>query len=156
MADRETLRNRVAPLDLYKATARTNCGECGQNTCLAFATLVIAGQEDIAACPHLDEQQVQTLRDRLKEQLRSGIGVSRESFEKTKEFLCEEVQKRDFHVIAESLGAEVQESADRSALILPYFSDLVLVTGSDVKKLPGGELSPWEKIFIYNYAIGGA
>jgi len=156
MADRETLRNRVSPLDLYKFTPRTNCGECGQNTCLAFATQVIAGQEDIDACPYLDEQQVQTLRDRLKEQLRSGIGVSRESFEKTMEFLYEEVKKCDFRVTAESLGAEIEESADRSALILPYFSDLILVTRFDIKNLSGCELSSWEKIFIFNYVIGGA
>ena len=156
MADRESLKNRVAPLELYKLTPRTNCGECGQKTCLAFATLAIAGQQDLDACPYLDRQQVQTLRDRLNKQLQSGIGVSREGFEKTMEFLHEEVKKCDFRVSAQCLGAEFDESAGQSALIIPYFSDLVLVTMSDIKKLSGGELSPWEKIFIFNYVIGGA
>lgn len=156
MADRESLKNRVAPLELYKVTPRTNCGECGQNTCLAFATLAVAGQQDVDACPHLDRQQIQALRDRLNEQLRSGIGVSREGFDKTMEFLYEEVEKCDFRLVAHCLGAEFDERAGQSILILPYFSDLVLVTASDIKKLSGGELSPWEKIFIFNYVIGGA
>ena len=155
LADRESLKNRVAPLELYKFTPRTNCGECGQNTCLAFATLAIAGQQDIDACPHLDRRQVQTLRDRLNEQLRSGIGVSREGFEKTMEFLYEEVKKCDFRVAAQSLGAKFDDPAGQSALIIPYFCDLVLVTMSDIKKLSGGELSPWEKIFIFLRSLGG-
>lgn len=156
MADRKTPGNRVAPLELYRCTPRTNCGKCGRNTCLAFATLVVSGQEDIAACPCLDEVRVQPLRDRLQEQLRSGIGVSREGFEKTMEFLREEMEKCDFGVVAESLGAKIEESAGRSALVFPYFSELILVTKSDIEKVSGGELSPWEKIFIFNYVIGGA
>lgn len=156
MADRESLKNRVAPLEIYKVTPRTNCGECGQNTCLAFATLATAGQQDIDACPHLDRRQVQTLRDRLNKQLESGIGGSREGFEKTMEFLYEEIKKCDFRVAAQSLGAKFDESAGQSALIIPYFNHVVSVTMSDIKKLSGGELSPWEKIFIFNYVIAGA
>jgi hypothetical protein len=156
MADRAALKNRVVPLDLYKCTPRTNCGECGRNTCLAFATQVIAGRQEIDSCPYLDERPAPTLRDRLKEQHRSGIGVSRESFEKTTEYLLEEVKKCDFRVISRSIGAKFEESTDGGVLIFPYFRDLVSVTGSDIRKLSGGELSPWEKIFIYNYVIGGA
>ena len=51
MADRESLKNRVAPLEIYKVTPRTNCGECGQNTCLAFATLATAGQQTLTRVP---------------------------------------------------------------------------------------------------------
>ena len=151
------MKNRVAPLELYKCTPRTNCGECGQNSCLAYATHVVSGQLAIDSCAYLDEQQARPLRVRLEEQLRSGIGVSREGFEKAMEFLHEEIGKCDFRVAAESLGAEIEESADNQvAIIFPYFSDLVSVTRSDIKKLSGGELSAWEKIFIFNYVIGGA
>jgi hypothetical protein len=156
MADRQSLKNRVAPLELYKCTPRTNCGECGQNSCLAYATQVVAGQQAIDSCHYLDEQQVRPLRDRLWEQLRSGIGVSREGFEKSMEFLHEEIKKCDFRVIAESLGAKFEPADSQGALVFPYFSEHVSVTGSDIRRLSGGELSAWEKIFIYNYVIGGA
>jgi hypothetical protein len=156
MPDREKLKNRVVPLELYKLTPRTNCGECGQHTCLAFATQAVSGKVEIAACTYLDEQLTQDVRERLREQVGEGIGVSREGFEKTMGFLHEEVAKWDFGVIAESLGAKVVPSSEENALVFPYFGDLVSVTKSDVEKLPDGELSAWEKIFIYNYVIGGA
>ena len=156
MPDRKKLKNRVVPLELYKLTPRTNCGECGQYTCLAFATQAVTGQVDIAACAYLDEEQTRDVRERLREQVEEGIGVSREGFEKTMGFLHEEVAKWDFEVIAESLGAKIVVSSEENVLVFPYFSDLVSVTQSNIEKLPDGELSAWEKIFIYNYVIGGA
>jgi hypothetical protein len=156
MAEPDKLKNRVVPLELYKLTRRNNCGECGRKTCLAFATLVTAGKEDIDACPYFDKAQIHALRERLDEQIRSGNGVSRESFEKTMEFLHEEIKKLNFPIIAQSLGARIGELSGQPALIFPYFADSVLVSRSDIQQDKGGELSPWEKIFILNYVLGGA
>ena len=153
--DRDVLKTRVAPLELYKCTPRTNCGECGSKTCLAFATLVVTGQEKITACAYLDEEKVKPLRDRLEEQLAAGVGVSREGFEKTMEFLSGEIKKCDFRVQAETIGAEVKEGQGGIDLILPYFNEVVLVTKSDIENLSGGALSSWEKILIFNYVIAG-
>ncbi len=114
------------------------------------------GKEDIDSCPFLDKAQITALRERLDEQIGSGIGVSRESFEKTMEFLHHEIRELNFPVIAESLGAGIGELSGQPALIFPYFGDSVLVTRSDVTREKGGELNPWEKIFILNYVLGGA
>ena len=32
---------RMGPIDLYKILPKTNCGECGQPSCLAFSTQVV-------------------------------------------------------------------------------------------------------------------
>ncbi len=156
MAEPNRLKNRLVPLELYNLTRRNNCGEWGRQTCLAFAAQVIVGKADIDACPLLDTAQIHELRERLDEQIRSGIGVSRESFEKTMEFLREEIRKLNFSMIAESLGAQITELGGQPALIFPYFGDPVLVTRSDIEKEKGGGLSPWEKIWISNYVLGGA
>lgn len=66
--DRDVLKKRVAPLEPYKCTPRTNCGQCGPKTCIAFATMVVTGQEKISACPCLDEEKVRPLRERLEDQ----------------------------------------------------------------------------------------
>ena len=153
--DGDLSKGRVAPLELYKCTPRTNCGQCGNPTCFAFATLVVTGREKIAACPFLDSERVRPLLGRLEEQFRSGIGLSREGFEKTMEFLLGEIQKCDLRVKAGSIGAKLVEGAGGAGLNLPYFNEVVLVTGSDVEKLSGGALSAWEKIFIFNYVIAG-
>jgi hypothetical protein len=156
MTEPNKLKNRLVPLDLYKLTKRNNCGECGQKTCLAFGTQVIVGKEDIDACPFIDKAQIQALRKRLDEQIHSGIGVSRESFEKTMEFLHHEIEELNFPIIAESLGARMGELSGQPALVFPYFGDSILVTRSDIKMDKGGDLSPWEKILIFNYVLGGA
>ena len=41
-------------LQLFKLTPRTNCGECGFLTFLAFATQVMVGNGNLGDCPHLD------------------------------------------------------------------------------------------------------
>jgi acetyl-CoA decarbonylase/synthase complex subunit gamma len=42
-------------LDIYKKLPKTNCGDCGLPTCLAFAMKLAGGQAKIEACPHVSE-----------------------------------------------------------------------------------------------------
>jgi len=155
-AHREKLSKRLTPIHLYKLTPKTNCGVCGFATCLAFATQVIVGQADLDLCPYLDRPALEPFRTQLAEQHSAGIGVKREGFEKALQFLREEIKKWDLASIAASLGATYSEASGRPTLELPYFGDPTLVTHEDITRLAAGELSPWEKIFIFNYVIGGA
>ncbi len=43
-------------LDIYKQLPKTNCGECGVPTCLAFAMKLAAGGASLDACPHVTEE----------------------------------------------------------------------------------------------------
>ncbi|MBI4495460.1 MAG: acetyl-CoA decarbonylase/synthase complex subunit gamma [Deltaproteobacteria bacterium] len=43
-------------IEIFKKLPKTNCGECGVPTCLAFAMKLAAGQAELAACPHVSEQ----------------------------------------------------------------------------------------------------
>jgi len=43
-------------LDIYKKLPKTNCGDCGLPTCLAFAMKLAGGQAKLEACPHVSEQ----------------------------------------------------------------------------------------------------
>lgn len=44
-----------SPLELYNYLPKLNCKKCGQQTCLAFATKVLKGQEKIKKCLPLYE-----------------------------------------------------------------------------------------------------
>jgi hypothetical protein len=48
----------TTPLQVYKFLPKTNCGECGISTCLAFAAAVIKQEKHLADCPHLDKDTV--------------------------------------------------------------------------------------------------
>ncbi len=154
---RELLKNRIVPLDIYRITPKTNCGDCGYPTCLAFATQAVVGENSLDACPHLDPDALHPLRERLERQLGQGIGKKRESFEKTLEFLRAEVSRWLTPANASAVGAEFFTlEGGEAGLRLPYWGDTVVVTTSDVISLKGRALSPWEKIFLYNYVVGGA
>jgi hypothetical protein len=154
-ADRRKLDRRLTPLDLFKLTPRTNCGECGFLTCLAFSTQVIVGQGNLSDCPYLEHKSRAAFCERLAEQQRAGIGVRREGFEKTFDFLRGEIGKWDFRNIAVSLGADFEEAAEAASLTLLYFGKKVRITVDDILSEPGEGLDPWEKILLCNYVIGG-
>ncbi len=45
----------TSPLELYKNLPKTNCGDCGIPTCMAFAAAVIKQEKQLADCSHLDK-----------------------------------------------------------------------------------------------------
>jgi hypothetical protein len=153
---RKKLANRLTPIQLYQLTPKTNCGECGHPTCLAYATQVIVGHSDMDACPYLDPEQKEAFRARLEDQHADGIGVKREGFDKALEFLRSEVRKWDFPGIAGSLGAVLVDEPGEAALRFSYFGRPVILSAEDVTGFSGEPLNPWEKILLYNYVIGGA
>ncbi|MDQ1349975.1 MAG: acetyl-CoA decarbonylase/synthase, complex subunit gamma, partial [Acidobacteriota bacterium] len=48
-------------LQIQKLLPKTNCKECGSNTCLAFAMKLAARKADISQCPYASEEAKQTL-----------------------------------------------------------------------------------------------
>lgn len=43
-------------IQILKMLPKTNCGDCGIPTCLAFGMKVAAGQIEISACPHVSDE----------------------------------------------------------------------------------------------------
>ena len=43
-------------IEIFKLLPKTNCGECGVPTCLAFAMALAAGKAELSACPHVSEE----------------------------------------------------------------------------------------------------
>ncbi len=43
-------------LDIFKQLPKTNCGDCGQPTCLAFAMKLAQKQASLDQCPHVSEE----------------------------------------------------------------------------------------------------
>jgi hypothetical protein len=56
------------PLEIYSLLPKTNCGECGTATCLAFAAAILKGEKRPADCLRLDREALARL----------GNGVSRQ------------------------------------------------------------------------------
>ncbi|MCK4761856.1 MAG: acetyl-CoA decarbonylase/synthase complex subunit gamma [Candidatus Aminicenantes bacterium] len=48
-------------LQIQKLLPKTNCKECGSNTCLAFAMKLAARKAEISMCPYASDEAIQTL-----------------------------------------------------------------------------------------------
>ncbi len=44
-------------IETYKKLSGTNCGECGEATCMAFALRVKSAQRKISECPYVKQEE---------------------------------------------------------------------------------------------------
>jgi len=58
-------RQVLRPLDLYSLLPRTNCGGCGEATCMAFAFGLLQGERALGQCAPLDQPEHQARKERL-------------------------------------------------------------------------------------------
>lgn len=68
-------REKPPALEIYKRLPRTNCGVCGQKTCLAFAVAVYMGYVGVAWCAPVFAGRFAHLKDALME-ICTGLGVA--------------------------------------------------------------------------------
>ena len=50
-------------IEIFKLLPKTNCGDCGVPTCLAFAMNLAAGKAELTACPHVSEEATAQLQE---------------------------------------------------------------------------------------------
>jgi acetyl-CoA decarbonylase/synthase complex subunit gamma len=63
-------------IQIFKLLPKTNCGECGVPTCLAFAMSLAAGKAELAACPYVSEEAKAELSEASAPPIRTvTIGV---------------------------------------------------------------------------------
>jgi ArsR family metal-binding transcriptional regulator len=67
-------RRKPPPLELFKRLPRTNCGRCGEPSCLAFAARLWSGEVRVARCTPVHEPANRTLREALLE-ICAGLGL---------------------------------------------------------------------------------
>lgn len=50
-------------IQIFKWLPKTNCGECGVPTCLAFAMSLAAGKAELSACPYITDEAKSNLEE---------------------------------------------------------------------------------------------
>ncbi|MEN8263179.1 MAG: DUF3786 domain-containing protein [Nitrospirota bacterium] len=89
---------KINHLDIYKRLNKSNCRDCGLQTCMAFALAVINGDKKIEDCPHIDKEAIRALAGK--------IVVRDRDFEETIGPLKKALSDVDFGEVANGLGAE--------------------------------------------------
>ncbi len=77
MAERE-IKGKVgvkelSPIDVYKLLPKTNCKECGEENCIAFATKLVNREVTLENCPPLLTKEYTKAYTQLREMLKPAI-----------------------------------------------------------------------------------
>ena len=132
-------------MEIFKLLDMSNCRECGEKTCLAFAGAVFQGQKKLAQCPKLDPEIIeryseQPAKQQTGEQNRDEYLIQLKS----------EVANNDLTVAAKKVGAK--HSGNRLTL---------KVLGKDFGVDAEGNLyadihiNPWVVIPFLSYILNG-
>ncbi|MBW1981356.1 MAG: DUF3786 domain-containing protein [Deltaproteobacteria bacterium] len=141
----------LGPLELYKLLPRTNCGDCHQPSCLAFATQVVGNGYELRECVHLDDGTLADIERQLSVQRQQGVFVKKDSHKITREHLQEKIKEHDFCAIAPGLGIEFTQVDGEDALLIQYFDKKVILTHREIRLQVSGQLDPWDQVLLYNY-----
>jgi acetyl-CoA decarbonylase/synthase complex subunit gamma len=88
----------LSGLDIYKLLPKTNCKECGQPTCLAFAMKLAQKQAELSACPYVSEQSKAALAAASAPPIRLvAIGTGEKKVEVGNETVLFRHEKTFFH-----------------------------------------------------------
>ena len=146
----------LSVVDLYRdILPKTNCGDCGFPTCLAFAGMVVSEKHPIDGCPHLAPEVVARCNRELGEQYAAGKWTKRDLAEDALVWAKERSASMDLSDLPSRIGGEIVETDSGTALKLPYFDSHVIIGDGDITFADGKELTRWEKVFIYNHLSQG-
>ena len=140
---------RMGPIDLYRMLPKTNCGDCGQPSCLAFATKVVGHGHALRDCHYLEEAALQEVEQLLERQREKGVYLRKDSHKIAREHLREKISNHDFEAIASGLEVTYLVEDGVGALNIPYFRRTVTMRHSGLVKAE--EFDPWDEVLLYNY-----
>lgn len=147
----------LSVVDLYRdILPKTNCGECGHPTCLAFAGQVVADGLSLAGCPHLSDETVARCTRELNAQYAKGKWVRRDMAEDALAWARERAAAMTPESFPPRLGGDLVVDQGNSVFHLPYFTDTLLIEKSlTITTRAGAPLTRWEQVFILNHLAQG-
>ena len=146
----------LSVVDLYKdVLPKTNCGDCGFPTCLAFAGMVVSEMHPLADCPHLGPDSLETYQSELNEQYASGKWLKRDMAQDALEWAKERAASMKIEDLPDRIGGKLIYKDNEYSLELQYFTGSIIITNNHISKPVGSDLTRWEQVFIYNHMAQG-
>lgn len=106
-------------LEIYKQLPKTNTGDCGFPTCLAFAMALAAGKTSLDKCPHVSEEAKEALGAAAAPPIRLvKVGVGDTAVELGDETELFRHDKRFYHPTA--LAIHIDDTEDVAARVAEF------------------------------------
>jgi Domain of unknown function (DUF3786)/Putative Fe-S cluster len=146
----------LSVVDLYgKILPRTNCGDCGHPTCLAFASMVVSEKRPIKECPHLEPAKADACQKELDAQHAAGKWTRRDMAADALAWARERAASMAIADLPQRIGGTLFHEAGGPCLALPYFNGKILIRDGRISSENGDALTRWEQVFIYNHMAQG-
>ena len=132
-------------MEIFRLLDMSNCRECGEKTCLAFAGAVFQGQKKLAQCPKLDPEIIERYSEQPSKQ-QAGVQEGEDYLKQLKS----EIVSHDLAEAAKRVGAQI--TGNRLSL---------KVLGKDFGVDAEGNLyadihiNPWVAVPFLNYILHG-
>ncbi len=141
-----------SPMDILKLLDKSNCRQCNEPTCMAFAAQVFQGKKKLSECPKLDSSIIEQYgQSDESQETAEKPRTSEEEVEAYVRSLKEKVGKIDLPAVAPKLGG-VYENGRLTVKVL----------GKNFHVYPDGTLSaeihtnPWVAVPVLTYITEGA
>jgi hypothetical protein len=105
------------PVEILKLLDKSNCGECGEKTCVAFAAAVFQGRRDPGECPRLEPEIVESVM--AENQKVKGIENGRQE---ALEILKKKVALTNLPSVAEKIGGRFSHGRLTARMLGKNFS----------------------------------
>jgi acetyl-CoA decarbonylase/synthase complex subunit gamma len=102
-------------IQIFKMLPKTNCGECGVPTCLAFAMNLASGKAELTSCPYVSEEAKEKLAEASAPPIRPvALGAGMRAFKAGGETVMFRHEKTFFNPTG--VGAVIRSDMDSGEL----------------------------------------
>ncbi len=131
-------------IEIYKKLPGTNCGKCGEPTCMAFALKVKNAQRKISDCPYVTEADEGSLS-------RNAITTMDDNYERVSNKLEEEVRNTNLKEAAIAIGGHYEIKNGGKIVRLKMMSKTYEVRKDGLFENDKYCHDSWSKIIVYDY-----
>ena len=131
-------------IDTYKKLPGTNCGECGEATCMAFALRVKSAQREISECPYVKQEDGESISQ-------ESVVTMENNYKRVSRELEEEVKHIDLKEAAAAIGGDYENRDGGGVIRLKMMNKEYEVRNEGLFDGNNYCDHSWSKIIIYDY-----
>jgi hypothetical protein len=130
-------------IDILKLLDRSNCRQCGDATCLAFAAAVFKGEKQLHACTHLERDVV----ERFDGKARTRKSIGQDMLEAVEQ-LKKRIAEMDLSAAAERVGGRF---SNRKLTLKIFGKDFGVDSEGNLSS--DIHVNPWVAIPVLNHVL---
>ena len=131
---------------------KTNCGECGFPTCIAFAGMVVSQKYPLKKCIYIPAPDLERAEKELESQYKEGKWTQKDMAQEALVLARERTASMAFADIAQRIGGTLKNEI----IHLPYFNGSIQIHRDKITHSSGRKLSRNEQTFIHIHMAMGS